>query len=80
MVLVNNALRRAVARSLSAHAPLLQQQIPQQLPPRLLALQTRRFSHANIPSDAPDPKDILRPDIVAKPQLPLDQELPGCVP
>lgn len=74
MVLVNNALRRAVTRSLAVYAPLLEMQLPQ----RLVALQTRRFSHANHPSDAPDPKDILRPDIVAKPQLPLDQELPGC--
>ncbi|KAF1325894.1 Mitochondrial-processing peptidase subunit alpha-like, partial [Globisporangium splendens] len=73
MVLVNHALRRALARSLSTAAllPSSARSIARQ------SLQTRAFSHANNVPDHPDPKDILRPDIVSKSQLPLDQELPG---
>lgn len=56
---------------------------------RALGRVTRAFSVAAPPSqrsgddnDAPvDPKDILRPELpkLVPTQLPLDQELPGCV-
>lgn len=80
MVLVKNALRRAIARSLSATAPssstTTSASIQQAISRGALALQTRGFSQT---SNVPDPKDILRPDVSAKTQLPLDQELPGYV-
>ncbi|TYZ58985.1 hypothetical protein PybrP1_002137 [[Pythium] brassicae (nom. inval.)] len=67
-------LRRASARALSGTtmAP------PASSSAAAAASARRCFSVARAPPvDDVDPKDILRPDVVSKPQLPLDQELPG---
>ncbi|POM67946.1 Mitochondrial-processing peptidase subunit beta, partial [Phytophthora palmivora] len=65
-------LRRAAqvaVKSSSSRFEALQSLVPQ----------ARAFSQAHTPTQDVDPKDILRPEITkdAKPQLSLEQELPG---